>query len=49
MHSVKTCSHLSIQKLSELLGENNNKIVFNLLASTDAVSYTHLDVYKRQR
>ena len=23
MHSVKTCSHLSIQKLSELLGENN--------------------------
>ncbi len=39
MHSVKTCSHLSIQKLSELLGENNNKIVFNLFASTDAFKF----------
>ena len=39
MHSVKTCSALSNQYDSELFGENKVKIVFNLLAKTDAFKF----------
>ena len=40
---------MKIDLVKQLINEFENSEVFKMKVEIDAVSYTHLDVYKRQR
>ena len=48
MEAFQTMMRAWVDELSTKQTENLNKQAENLNARIDAVSYTHLDVYKRQ-